>query len=114
VRLRHTVCCQKEQADGHHSEAPVWLSTKNFPLHLPCKKMSPQFVGPFKVLWKVNEVTYRLQLPTNYRISPSFHVSFLRPVVPSPLADAVSHNTPLPPLDIAGSPTFAISSLLGF
>ncbi|XP_029629123.1 uncharacterized protein LOC115206378 [Salmo trutta] len=67
VKLQHSVHRQKEQADHHHSETPVfhpgdsiWLSTRNLPLHLPCKKLSPQFVGPFKVFQRVNEVTYRL------------------------------------------------------
>ena len=34
-----------------------------------------RFVGLFQ---RVNVVTYRLHLPINYRISPSFNVSFLR------------------------------------
>ena len=64
---------QKEQADPYLSETlvlhpgdSVWLSTRNLALRLPCNKLRPRFVGPFKVLWRVNEVTYRLQLPSDY------------------------------------------------
>ena len=60
---------QKKSADRHRSEAPVfapgdrvWLSTRNLPLCLPCRKLGPQCVGPFKVLRRINKVCYRLQL----------------------------------------------------
>uniref|UniRef100_A0AAY5KAM6 Integrase catalytic domain-containing protein n=1 Tax=Esox lucius TaxID=8010 RepID=A0AAY5KAM6_ESOLU len=85
ARLRLALRHQKTFADRHLREAPVyhpgdwvWHSTKDLPLCLPCRKLGPRFVGPFKVLRRVNEVTYRLRLPPNYRINPSFHVSLLR------------------------------------
>lgn len=66
TRLQRTVHRHKEQADRHRSKSPVfspgdgvWLSTRNLPLCLPCQKLSLWFVGPFKVLGRVNEVTYR-------------------------------------------------------
>jgi hypothetical protein len=40
----------------------VWLSTRNLPLRLPCWKLGPQCVGPFKVLRRINKVCYRLQI----------------------------------------------------
>uniref|UniRef100_A0A4W5KU01 Integrase catalytic domain-containing protein n=1 Tax=Hucho hucho TaxID=62062 RepID=A0A4W5KU01_9TELE len=67
--LRQAGGRQKRSADHHRSEAPVfapgdrvWLSTRNLPLRLPCRKLGPQCVGPFKVLRRINEVCYRLQL----------------------------------------------------
>ena len=58
---------QKASADRHRSEAPVfapgdrvWLSTRNLPLRLPCRKLGPRFVGPFKVPRRINNVCYRL------------------------------------------------------
>ena len=119
VRLQRAIRRQKEQADRRRSVAPiyqpgdrVWLSTKNLNLRMPCRKLSPRFVGPFKVLRSINEVSYRLQLPSHYRISPTFHVSLLRPVTPGPLADAVPLDTPPPPLDIEGAPAYAVRTLL--
>ena len=68
--LAWAVLHQKENADRHRSEAPVfapgdraWLSTRNLPLRLPCRKLGPRFVGTFKFLRRVNKVCYRLQLP---------------------------------------------------
>jgi hypothetical protein len=56
-------------ADHRRSEAPVfapgdrvWLSTQNLPLRLLCRKLGPQFVGPFKVLRRVNKVFFILPL----------------------------------------------------
>ena len=120
VRLQCAISRQKEQADRHRNEAPffhpgdrVWLSTRYLLLRLLGKKLSPRFMGPYKVPWGgVNEVSYRLQLPTNYRISPSFHVSLLRPVVPGPLTGAVPRDTPPPPLNIEGGPAYDVRSHL--
>uniref|UniRef100_A0A674DEN5 Gypsy retrotransposon integrase-like protein 1 n=1 Tax=Salmo trutta TaxID=8032 RepID=A0A674DEN5_SALTR len=109
---------QKRSADRHRSEAPVfvpgdrvWLSTRNLPLRLPCRKLGPQCVGPFKVLRRINEVCYRLQLPSYYRINPSFHVSLLRPVVAGPLQEGEVPEVP-PPLWTSGSPAYSIRAIL--
>ncbi|XP_031679718.1 uncharacterized protein LOC116374078 [Oncorhynchus kisutch] len=63
VRLQCAVHRQKEHADSHCRETPVfhpgdrvWLSIKNLPLCLPCKKLSPWFARPFKVHRRVNEL----------------------------------------------------------
>ncbi|KAI3819508.1 hypothetical protein L1987_13348 [Smallanthus sonchifolius] len=42
-------------------------------------KLSPRFVGPFKILARVSQVAYRLDLPVELSgIHPTFHVSHLR------------------------------------
>ena len=40
--------------------------------------MSPRFCGPFKILKKVGNVAYKLELPETSRVHPVFHVSRLR------------------------------------
>jgi hypothetical protein len=59
----------------------VWLNIKNFrlPEGLSQKFLGP-YVGPFKVLEKKLSDTYKLELPKNLRVHPTFHVSLLKSV----------------------------------
>ena len=44
-------------------------------------KLNMRYYGPFQVIEKMSEVSYRLQLPDSWRIHNAFHVSLLRPFV---------------------------------
>lgn len=54
------------------------------------------YIGPFTILKRINEVTYELQLPSQYFISPTFHVSLLKPFNNPVLPP--STETEVPPL----------------
>uniref|UniRef100_A0A8C7P8U9 Gypsy retrotransposon integrase-like protein 1 n=1 Tax=Oncorhynchus mykiss TaxID=8022 RepID=A0A8C7P8U9_ONCMY len=77
VCLQRAIRRQKASADRHRSEDlvyppgdRVWLSTRNLPLRLPCRKLGPRVVRPFKVLRRLNEVCNRLQLPLIIVLTP--------------------------------------------
>ncbi|XP_060761170.1 mitochondrial thiamine pyrophosphate carrier-like [Neoarius graeffei] len=89
----------------------VWLSARDLPLRVENRKLVLRFVGPFKVLCRVNPVAYTLQLPRSMRVYPTFHVSRLCPVVTSPLSP-VPRPLPPPPRFIDGRATYMVNRLL--
>jgi hypothetical protein len=67
----------------------VLLSTVNLNRHNQVRKLYPKFVGPFKVVGKVNDVAYKLDLPPSMPIHDVFHVNLLK--------HYIKGRTPTPP-----------------
>ena len=44
----------------------------------PARKLTPKFVGPFKIIEKISETAYKVELPHNMKMHPVFHVLLLR------------------------------------
>jgi transposase InsO family protein len=58
----------------------VWLHLRKdrFP-ELRKSKLMPRAAGPFKVLQQINENAYKLDLPTDFGVSPTFNIADLKP-----------------------------------
>ncbi|KAK3531831.1 hypothetical protein QTP70_029712 [Hemibagrus guttatus] len=101
-RHRRTVDLRRSEAPIYQSGQKVWLSTRDIHLCQPCHKLGPRFIGPFTILKQINPITYKLQLPPEYRIHPTFHESLLKPHHPSvspstePGSDAAEPPPPTP------------------
>ncbi len=70
VHLQRAVRRTRKQANRHRRPNPnyqpvqwVWLSTWDLRLRLPCKKLNPRYVGPFKIIRQITPVSFRLTLP---------------------------------------------------
>ncbi|KAK3565401.1 hypothetical protein QTP86_007941 [Hemibagrus guttatus] len=69
----------------HRVGQRVWLSTRNLKHKLPCRKLSPKFVGPFEII---------------------------RQPAHSPGIGDMDYVDPPPPLDIDGSPAYRVHARL--
>jgi hypothetical protein len=58
----------------------VWLHLRKerFP-ELRKSKLMSRAASPFKILTKINDNAYKLELPPEFGVSPSFNISDLRP-----------------------------------
>ncbi|XP_041419736.1 uncharacterized protein LOC121393946 [Xenopus laevis] len=88
----------------------VWLSTRHIKLPCPSKKLGQRFLGPFPIIRRVNEVTFKLKLPATYRIHPVFHVALLKPVVKNTFSGR-DHSPPAP-VTIEGVEEFEVEAIL--
>ncbi|KAL0147695.1 hypothetical protein M9458_057004 [Cirrhinus mrigala] len=121
VHLQRAVRRTQTQADRRRRPNPpyepgqwVWLSTRDLRLRLPCRKLSPRYVGPFQITRQITPVSFRLDLPSEYRISPTFHVSLLKPAGRPGGEEILDETAPQgpPPLIIDGEEAYRVNAIL--
>jgi hypothetical protein len=87
-RLKEAQDRQKIYADAHRTDRSYEVGDQVFIRIRPNKstirfrkgtKLSPRFIGPFRIQEKIGPVAYRLVLPPHlHKIHNVFHVSILR------------------------------------
>uniref|UniRef100_A0A0W0GCQ7 RNA-directed DNA polymerase n=1 Tax=Moniliophthora roreri TaxID=221103 RepID=A0A0W0GCQ7_MONRR len=70
---------EKQKLDVFEEGQKVWLEAKNLAMGYPSKKLALKREGPFKVLKVLRPVTYKLDLPHQWKIHPVFHAALLSP-----------------------------------
>ena len=88
----------------------VMLHTKNLKLQ-GTKKLLPRWLGPFEILERIGEVSYKLALPKAMRrIHPVFHVSLLKRFKAS--VSGGESRPPMPLFEDVGGPVFEVERIL--
>ena len=64
-----------QYAVGDH----VWLDGCNLKTDQPTSKLAPRRHGPFVIAQVMSPISYRLELPHQWRIHPVFHIDLLTP-----------------------------------
>ena len=73
-------CLTKPRKHHQYQEGQnVWLEGTNLKLPYETAKLALRQYGPFKVVTKIAEISYQLELPTGWKIHPVFHASLLTP-----------------------------------
>ena len=57
----------------------VWLEAMHLRLHYPSRKLAPKRHSPFEIAQVLSPLTYRLRLPSTWKIHDVFHASLLSP-----------------------------------
>jgi hypothetical protein len=65
----------------------------------PCEKLDYRRLGPFRIIGKINDVAFRLDLPSQLRIHPVFHSSLLEPYQENTIPGRIIQ--PPPPIELA-------------
>ena len=93
-RMRTAFSRQKSYADPRRRDVQFGVGDHVFLKISPMKgvmrfgkkgKLTPRYIGPFEILDRVGNVSYRLALPPNFgHVHPVVHISMLRKYVPHP------------------------------
>jgi hypothetical protein len=75
----------------------VWLEGTNIKTTHPTAKLAPKRHGPFTIKEAISAVTYRLNLPSSWKIWNAFHASLLTPYRET---DSHGPNYERPPPDL--------------
>ncbi len=89
----------------------VWLDTTNLNLPRPKKKLADKQTGPFAIVDKKGASAYTLELPSNWKIHPTFNEALLTPYVP-PAFPNQEQPPPPPPDLIDGAEHYKIERVL--
>jgi transposase InsO family protein len=107
---------QKAQADRHRREVDfdvgdyVMVTTKDWNLGRPSRKLGEQAAGPYKIVGKVGH-SYKLQLPDSIKVHPVFAPEKLRRAATTdPLQGQIPD--PQPPIEVDGQEEWELERIL--
>ena len=88
----------------------VWLETRNIKILPDHPKFQEKRTGPFKIIRKLSDWAYELELPDDWRIHPVFHASLLTRFVSTDVHGPAFAKPP--PEEIGGHEEYEVEKIL--
>lgn len=88
----------------------VFLNRKNIKTTRPSLKLDDKFFGPFKIIEKINDVSFKLKLPKTLKIHPVFHVSLFKRKDPDNIS--LPSTPPPDPISIDNNLEYEVEAIL--
>lgn len=114
-RLVESQKIMKDQADKHRRDVSynigdkVWVSSKDIKTTRPSQTLEDKMFGPYRIIGRVG-TSYRLELPTTFKRTNTFHPSKLRPDPDDPLPG--QHPPPPRPVEVEGEDEWELDDIL--
>jgi len=88
----------------------VWLLQRNIRTTRPSKKLDYKKIRPFKILAKIGESAYKLDLPPLMSIDNTFHISLLEHYHENKFSS--QQTQPPPPIIMEGEPEYQLEQII--
>lgn len=94
----------------------VMLNTRHISLaahsNRPSGKLEPLFAGPFKIIERINDNAFKLELPSSMKIHPVFNADLLKPYKESPKEFSDRTQERPPPDIVEGEEEYEVERIL--
>ena len=107
---------QKNHVDRHQIPScfdigdRVWLLRQHIKTTPPSEKLDYRRFGTFRIIRKINDVTFRLDLPPQLWIHPVLHSSLLEAYQDNIIPNHVT--PPPPPIELEDEPEYEVATIL--
>ena len=88
----------------------VWLLRRHIKTIHACEKLDYRRLGPFHIIGKINDVSFRLDLPPQLWIHPVFHSSLLKPYQDSTIPGRIKQ--PPTPIELEDGHEYEVVTIL--
>lgn len=89
LTVRPTVRQQRDAPQFHVGDKVTVITKLLFIKGQPNKKLKDKQIGPFEIIEKIGQHSYKLRMPPTSKLHPVFHVNSLRPCPTAPLRATV-------------------------